>query len=133
MVIFMDPISNMLAIIKNGQAVNKDTVSFPFSKLKFEIAKILEKNNLVLKTERKEKKANKIIEMTLKYNEDKSPLISGLKKISKPGQRIYLGWREIKPVKSGYGLSIISTSKGLMTNKEARKKKLGGEVLCEVW
>jgi len=129
----MDPVSNMLTIIKNGQAVNKETVTFPYSKLKFEIAKILEKNNLVSKTERKEKKTNKIIEISLKYREDKTPVISGLKKISKPGQRVYLGWRELKSVKSGFGRAIISTPQGLMTNKEARKKKLGGEVICEVW
>ncbi len=76
--------------------------------------------------------AKKVIKIILKY-EDKTPAIAGLKKISKPGQRIYLGAREIKPVKSGRGVAIISTSKGLMTGKEAKKQKLGGEVICEIW
>lgn len=81
---------------------------------------------------KKKKKVKKIIEIGLKYD-NKTPVISGLKMISKPGQRIYLGTKYIKKVRGGYGILIISTSKGLMTNKEAKKQKLGGEVICEVW
>jgi small subunit ribosomal protein S8 len=128
----MDPISDMLTSIKNAQAVFKETVEIPFSNLKYEIAKILEKEKFIEKVEKKGKKTKRIIEITLKY-QDKAPAISGLKRISKPGQRIYLPAKKIKRVKGGYGIAIISTSKGLMTNKEARKKKLGGEVLCEIW
>jgi len=128
----VDPITDMLNRIRNAQAVLKETVEVPFSNLKYEIAKILEKNGFIEKVEKKGKKTKKIIEITLKYD-NKIPAISGLKRISKPGQTIYLGHRKIKRVKGGYGIAIISTSKGLMTDKEARKQKLGGEVICEVW
>lgn len=128
----MDPIADMLTSIRNAQAVLKETVKVPFSKFKFELAKVLEKNGFVKKVEKKGRGIKRVIEIKLKY-EDKTPVISGLKKISKPGQRIYAGAAEIKPVRSGYGISIISTSKGLMTDKEVRKQNIGGEVICKVW
>jgi len=128
----MDPIADMLNRIKNAQAVGNPTVEFPFSNLKNEVAKILEKEGFIDKIEKKGRKTKKTIEITLKYD-NKVPAISGLKKISKPGQRIYLDSTKIKKVRDGYGIAIISTSKGLMTDKEARKNKIGGEVLCEVW
>jgi len=128
----MDQISNMLTSIRNAQAVRHPVVRVPFSNLKYEIAKILERNGFVEKIEKKGRKTKKFIEITLKY-EDNLPRISGLKRVSKPGQRIYLPWRKIKKVKQGYGIAIISTSKGLMTDKEARKQKIGGEILCEIW
>ena len=127
-----DPISDLLNRIRNAQAVLKEQLSVPFSNLNNEIAKILEKKGFIKKVEKKGRTYKKVIEITLKYD-DKSPSISGLKRISRPGQRIYKGFKEIKPVKSGYGILIISTSKGLMTDKEARKQKLGGEVMCEIW
>ena len=136
-----DPITDMLNRIRNAQAVSHPAVSVPFSKLKYEIARMLEKEGLIEKIEKKGRKAKKVIEITLKYQEtsDKGekgkmrPAISGLKRISKPGQRIYTGTKEIKKIRGGYGIAIISTSKGLMTDKKARKQKLGGEVLCEIW
>lgn len=127
-----DPITDMLNRIRNAQAVLKETVALPFSKLKYELAKILKKHGLIEKVETRRRKLNRIILLTLNY-ENKQPVIKGLKRVSKPGQRIYKGVHEIKPVRGGYGLSIISTSKGLLTDREARKKKLGGEVVCEVW
>jgi len=128
----MDPISDILTAIRNAQAAKKVEVEIPLSNLKYEIAKILERKGFVAKVEKKGKKMKKMVEITLKYS-NKSPAISGLKKISKPGQRIYKKAKELRPVKGGYGIAIISTSKGLMTDKEARKQKLGGEVLCEIW
>jgi small subunit ribosomal protein S8 len=127
-----DPISDMIIRIVNAQAVLHPTVSIPFSNFKYEIAKILEKQGFVAKVEEKGKKIKRIIEITLKYN-DKVPAISGLRRISKPGQKIYAEAKEIKKVKGGYGMSIISTPQGLMINSEARKKKIGGEVILEVW
>jgi len=127
-----DPVTDMLNRIRNAQAVLKETVDIPISNLRYEIAKILEKGGFVAEVEKKGKKTKKVIEITLKYNE-KVPVISGLKRISKPGQRIYKKAKELKPVRGGYGIAIISTSKGLMTDKEARKQKLGGEVICEIW
>ena len=131
-----DPIADMLNRIRNAQAVLKETVVIPFSSLKYEIAKILEKQELVEKLEKKGRKPRKVLEITLKYlsaGRTSSPVISGLKRISKPGQRVYTGSKEIRPVRGGYGISIISTPKGLMTNKEAKRKKLGGEIICEIW
>ena len=127
-----DPICDMLNRIRNAQAVLKDTVNIPFSDLKYEIAKILEKQGFVAEVEKKGKKMRRTIEVTLKYDANQS-VISGLKRISKPGQRIYKKAKEIKPVKGGYGVAVISTPKGLMTDKEARRKKLGGEIICEIW
>jgi len=132
-----DPISDMLNRIRNALMVLHPTVSIPFSKLKYEIAKILENEGLVKKVEKKGRKIKKVIEITLKYQKGEikkiESVISGLKRISKPGQRIYVRSKEIKRVRGGYGIAIISTPKGIMTSKEARKKKLGGEIICEVW
>ena len=127
-----DPIADFLNRIRNAQAVLKEQVSLPFSNLNYEIAKILEKQGFIKKLEKKGRAQKKTIEIVLKYDEGK-PAISGLKRVSKPGQRIYKGFKDIKPVKSGYGMLIISTSRGLMTDKEARKQKLGGEIICEIW
>jgi small subunit ribosomal protein S8 len=128
----MDPVTDMLNRIRNAQAVLHPQVSLPFSNLKYEIAKILEKKGLVEKVAKIGKKEKKSIEITLKYD-NKTPAIMGLKRVSKPGQRVYLSAKRIKPVRGGHGLAIISTSKGLMTAREARKQKLGGEIICEIW
>lgn len=127
-----DPIADMLTSIRNALAVQHPTVEVPFSNLKYEIAKILEREGFIEKAEKRGKKIKKIIEITLKY-EGKMPFISGLRRISKLGQRIYKRAKELRKVKGGYGIAIISTSKGLMTGKEARKQKLGGEVIAEIW
>ncbi|MDI6882980.1 MAG: 30S ribosomal protein S8 [Patescibacteria group bacterium] len=129
----MDPISNMLIKIRNAQAVRHQTVQFPYSGLKMKLAEILLKEGFLSKVEKERKKPSRWIKVGLKYLEENRPAISGLKKISKPGQRLYKKAKEIKKVKGGYGIAVISTSKGLMTDKEARKKKLGGEVICEIW
>lgn len=140
-----DPIADMLNRIRNAQAVFHPTVDTPFSKIKFEISKILVKEGFVQSSESKGKKNKKFIRINLKYlpaqilsgktweGKNKTPAISGLKRISKPGQRIYLPRFKIRKSKGSYGIFIISTSKGLLTDKEARKQKLGGEVICEIW
>ncbi len=127
-----DPIADMLNRIRNAQSVLKEQVILPFSNLNYEIAKILEKQGFIKKLEKKGRAQKKVIEIVLKYD-DRKPAISGLKRVSRPGQRIYKGFKDIKPVKSGYGMLIISTSRGLMADKEARKQKLGGEIICEIW
>ncbi|MBI2450513.1 MAG: 30S ribosomal protein S8 [Candidatus Nealsonbacteria bacterium] len=127
-----DPISDMLNIIMNAQRVGKPEVSVSLSNLKFNIAQILEKNKFIEKAEKKGRSDRKFIIITLKYD-NKIPSISGIKRVSRPGQKIYASFSELRSVKSGYGIAIISTSKGLMTNKEARKNKLGGEIICEIW
>ena len=127
----------MLNRIRNAKAVQKETVIVPLSNIKFEIAKILEREGYLGKIEKKKKGSQKILEISLKYNKDKlgniKSAISELKRVSKLGQRIYIKSQDIKPVLQGYGASIISTPKGLMTGKEARKNKLGGEVLFKIW
>lgn len=127
-----DPVADMLNTIKNAQAVNHPTVEVSFSNLKYEIAKILERYGFVSGVEKKGRKNKKLIEIALKYD-GSMPAISGLKKVSKPGQRIYLGSSQIRKVRNGYGIAIISTSKGLMSDREAKKQKRGGEILCEIW
>jgi small subunit ribosomal protein S8 len=136
----LDPISDMFAAIKNAQAVKKETVNVPFSKMKFEIVKILQREGFIesfekvkLKIQKGNKKPKPFLKIKLKYDERKVGAISDIKIISKPGQRIYLPYKKIKKVKGGYGIAIISTSKGIMTDKEARKQKVGGEVICEIW
>jgi len=127
-----DPIADMLTRIRNAQAVSKPEVFIPFSKIKYQIIKILEKEGFVEKVERKGRGVRKKIKIVLKYK-DKIPAIIGLRKVSKPGQRIYLPVKKIKPVRGGFGIAIVSTPRDLMTDREARKKRLGGEIICEIW
>ncbi|OHA73960.1 MAG: 30S ribosomal protein S8 [Candidatus Wildermuthbacteria bacterium RIFCSPLOWO2_01_FULL_48_35] len=136
-----DPVADMLSQIRNAQAVSHPTVDIPWSNLKYEIAKILEKEGFIGNIEKKGRHPKKKISITLKYTNDEErpglsrvePAMQGLKRISKPGQRIYLPAGKIKRVRGGYGVAIISTSKGLMVDKEARRQRLGGEILCEAW
>ena len=127
-----DPITDMLNQIRNAQAVAKAEVLIPLSKIKFEIAKILSDAGFIGEVKKAVKGKNKVLKIVLKYDNG-VPAISGLDRVSKPGQRIYESVHEIKKVHGGYGMSVVSTSKGLMTNKEARKQKLGGEIICQVW
>jgi small subunit ribosomal protein S8 len=134
----MDTVANMLCAMFNAQAVGKPSIIVPYSGLKHEIAKVLEQRGFVAGSEKKNHRITKnakpkpCLEITLKYAND-LPAISGFKRVSKPGQRIYKGSINIRNVKQGHGIGVISTSKGLMTDSEARKKKIGGEMLCEIW
>ena len=127
-----DPITDLLNQIRNAQAVGKTEVLVPASKIKKEIVNLLSKEGFVGEVKNGMKGKIKALKITLKYDNG-VPAISGLKRVSKPGQRIYEGFSEIRKVHGGYGISIVSTSKGLMTNKEARKQKLGGEIICQIW
>lgn len=129
----MDSIANMLTVIRNAQAVKKETAAIPYSKLKASILKILERENFIKKTEVKGKKNKKVIEITLSYDEKGNPSIQHLQRVSKLSQRIYIPLKKIKPVQYGKGLWIISTPKGILSNKEAKKEKVGGEIICEIW
>ena len=128
----MDPIADLLVRIKNAQAASHESVEIPFSKAKLAIAKILEREGFVGAVEKKGLKNKEKIEIVLKYDQG-APAISELKRVSKPGQRIYISGDKVRSVKQGYGRAIISTSRGLMTDKEAKKNKVGGEILCQVW
>lgn len=127
-----DPISDLIIRLKNASMVSKDVVAVPFSKLKLAIAEALQKEGFISNVEKRGKKIKKFIDISLKYT-DKRPEITDVKRISKPGKRIYIGFKDIRSVKQGQGIMIISTPKGLMTDKEAREKRLGGEPLFSIW
>lgn len=127
-----DPISNMFCQIKNAQSLSQPEVKVPFSKIKYGIAKILEKEDFISKVEKLGKGAKKQIRLVLKYEGGK-PSISEIKRVSKSSKRVYSPSKKLRQVKGGFGLAIISTPKGLLTDSEARKNKAGGEIICEVW
>ena len=129
-----DPIADMLTRIRNANTAKHDTVDVPASKMKLAIADILVKEGYIAKYEVLEDGAFKTIRITLKYGADKNEkIITGLKRISKPGLRIYAGSQEIPRVLGGLGIAILSTNPGVITDKEARKLHVGGEVLAFVW
>lgn len=132
-----DPISDMLTRIRNAMAVKKPEVVLPYSKLKFQVALVLKKNNYVGEVEKVsagvERGEFDQLKIELKYNGDSEPVISHLKRVSKPGRRVYINKDKLPYVLNNLGIAIISTPQGLMTNKEARKKGLGGEIICEVY
>jgi small subunit ribosomal protein S8 len=132
----MDPISDMLIRIKNAQLARHDQVSVPFSIMKFKIANILKDAGFISGIERKKKKTKKTehenLALTLKYIDD-AGAINNIKIISRPSRRMYIKAKDIKQVRSGYGVAVISTPKGIMNSKEARKSNLGGELLFEIW
>ena len=129
-----DPIADMLTRIRNANTAKHDTVDIPASKMKLAIANILVDEGYIAKYDLVEDGAFKTIHITLKYGADKNEkVISGLKRISKPGLRVYANTEDIPKVLGGLGTAIISTNKGVVTDKEARKLGVGGEVLCFVW
>ncbi len=128
-----DPIADMITRIRNSQMVKKETVKVPFSKFKMEILNVLKKNGYIKDFTKIGREPKRMIEITLLYNEDKTPKITEIRKVSKPSQRIYKGSKQIWPAKRGFGIYVISTSEGVMSDKEAKKKNLGGEILIEVW
>ena len=129
-----DPIADMLTRIRNANTAKHDTVDIPASKMKIAIADILEKEGYITKYEMVEDGNFKTIRVTLKYGADKNEkIITGLKRISKPGLRVYAGKDDIPKVLGGLGIAILSTNQGIVTDKEARKLQVGGEVLSFVW
>jgi len=128
-----DPIADMLSRIRNAQAVKKSEVSLPFSRLKFELAKILKHENYLESVEKQEEAKFPQLKIVLKYDGNNQPVITNIKRVSKPGKRIYVSKNNIPIVLNNLGILIISTSSGLMTNKEAKRKGVGGEILCEIW
>ncbi len=127
-----DPISDFLTRIRNGQAARLDEIRLPSSRIKFSLAKILENEGYVSQVREQTEDGKKYLTLTLKYH-GKEPIIRSIKRISKPGLRIYRKSTELPRVLSDIGVAIISTSVGVMTNKEARKRKLGGEIICEIY
>ena len=129
----MDPIADMLTSIRNAQAARKETVSVPYSKIKMEIAKVLAKEKFIKEADHRGKKINKMIDIVLNYDSLNRPTITRLKRVSKPSRRIYSPYSKIKKIRQGFGSQILSTPKGILSGKEARREKIGGEVICEVY
>lgn len=128
-----DPIADMLTRIRNANSTDKNSVDIPASKLKINIAELLKEEGFINDYKVIENGPQNTIRVYLKYGENGEKVISGLKRISKPGLRVYVKKDEIPRVLGGLGIAVISTSKGLMTDKNARNNKVGGEVLCYVW
>jgi len=130
-----DPIADMLTRIRNANAAMFDSVKMPSSKLKVNLAKVLEREGFItgFTVTKVEGKPGETLEIGLKYSEDRKKTIAGIKRVSTPGLRIYKKSDQMPKVLGGVGVAVVSTSHGLMTDREARKAKLGGEVLCYVW
>ncbi len=128
-----DPIADFLTRIRNALSARKVVVEAPASKMKMHIAEVLKREGYIKHYSLKEDGAWKTIVVELKYNNDNTPAIEGIKRVSRPGQRIYVGTEEIPKVRGGLGIAIITTSKGVMTDREARRQHIGGEVVCYVW
>ena len=128
-----DPIADMLTRIRNANAMRYKEVEVPSSKVKVEIAKILKEEGFINDYKIKKNNVQDIITLSLKYGDNKERVITGLKRISKPGLRVYAKSEEIPRVLNGLGIAIVSTSKGIMTGKDAKASNLGGEVLADIW
>lgn len=128
-----DPIADMLTRIRNAGKAKFGKVDIPGSKLKVELAKVLQKQGFVKNYKFVEDNKQGVLRVYLKYTADESHVILGMERVSKPSRRVYVKSKDIKPVLNGMGIAVISTSKGIMTDKQARKDNLGGEVLCNVW
>jgi small subunit ribosomal protein S8 len=128
-----DPIADMLTRIRNGCQARLKSVDIPASRVKLEIAKVLLRHRLIANYKYLDDRRQGMIRLFLKYDEEEQSAVSGLKRVSSPGLRVYSGKSRIPTVLGGGGLVILSTSKGIKTDQEARKEKVGGEVLCYIW
>ena len=129
----MDPIANMLTSIRNASAVKHKSLLVPYSRINFGILQIMKNEKWIEDLELKKRGERQWIAVSLRYNPDGSQVINAIHRVSKPGKRIYAKWKEILPVRQGYGVAVLSTPSGIVTGKEARAKKVGGEILCQIW
>ena len=128
-----DPIADMLTRIRNGIHARHEAVEMPGSKMKLELAKILKAEGYIKNFKVVQDQKQGLLKLFLKYDDDRQSAIDSIRRISKPGRRVYSGVDEIPQVKNGLGIAIISTSRGIMTDRRARAEKVGGEVLCTIW
>jgi small subunit ribosomal protein S8 len=128
-----DPIADLLTRIRNAHLAKHDRLDVPSSKLKTEICKILQEQGYIRGFDVVEESPRDVLRILLSYSKQGQPAIRHVERISKPGRRVYRGAESIRPVLNGLGIGIISTSRGLLTDREAREQRVGGEVLCEVW
>ncbi|MDI6728258.1 MAG: 30S ribosomal protein S8 [Thermodesulfovibrionales bacterium] len=128
-----DPIADMLTRMRNAILIKSEKVDIPASKMKVEIAKILKEEGFIKSYKIIKDKKQGILRVTLKYTSENEPVVSGLKRISKPGRRVYVGKSDVPRVMGGVGIAIITTPKGILSDKGCRNEGVGGEVLCYVW
>jgi small subunit ribosomal protein S8 len=128
-----DPVADMLTRIRNALRASHESVDIPSSKIKENIAGILKSEGYIRNSKIVSGEKYKVIRIFLKYDDNGTPVIGGLKRVSKPGRRVYKGYNDIPRVLDGYGINIVSTSKGLLTDQQARKMRVGGEVICSLW
>ncbi len=128
-----DPIADMLTRIRNASKAKLEKVDIPSSKLKLEIAKILKDEGYIKNLKMVKDRRQGVIRIYLKYTDEESPVIQGLKRVSRPGCRVYVGNAAIPKVMAGMGTAILSTPRGVQTGKQAKKDNVGGEVLCHIW
>lgn len=128
-----DPIADMLTRIRNSNLAKQDKVDIPASNFKAGIAKVLKNEGYIKNSKIIKDRKQGLLRVYLKYGPKSERIIEGIRRVSKPGRRVYCGFEEIPKVRGGLGIMILSTSKGIMTDREARKKKMGGELICSIW
>lgn len=128
-----DPIADMLTRVRNATLIRSEKVDIPASKMKVEIAKILKEEGFIKSYKIIKDKRQGVLRITLKYTPESEPVMSGLKRVSKPGRRVYAGKADMPKVMGGVGVAIITTPKGILSDKECRSEGVGGEVLCYIW
>lgn len=128
-----DPIGDLLVRLRNGARRHHEVVTVPASRLKREVLRVLQSEGFIQGVEQAVEDGHPVLKIQLRYVEEGQSIITGMERISKPGCRVYVGSKEIPKVRNGIGVSILSTSKGVMTDRESRHAGLGGEVLCSVW
>jgi small subunit ribosomal protein S8 len=128
-----DSLSDLFTRLRNGMRAGHDRVDVPSSRLKEAVLKVLEQEGFIASYRKVEEKGRPVLRVGLKYDHEGEPIVSGLERVSRPGRRIYARADAIPSVLGGLGVSIVSTSKGIVTDKKARQARLGGEVLCNVW
>ena len=128
-----DPIADMLTRIRNAVRVEKSQIEMPVSKVKRGVAEVLKREGYIWDWSEVDGAPNKILKIDLKYGPNGERVIRDIRRVSKPGRRVYSRARDLKPILQGLGISVVSTSRGVVSDREARQKNLGGEVLCEVW
>ena len=128
-----DPIADMLTRLRNGSLARHATVDVPFSKVKLALAKILQEEGYVSGFDITEQANRKLLRLHMKYDNERRPVLNGLRRVSRPGLRVYAGMHDIPRVLGGIGTVVVSTNRGIMTGQEARRRHLGGELIAEVW
>ncbi len=128
-----DPIADVLTRVRNAAGAKFESVDIPGSNMKIELARVLKEEGFIKGYKFLKNNKQGILRIYLKYDKEQNPVILGLKRISKPSRRVYVKSRDVKPVLRGMGISILSTSKGIMTDKNAKKEHVGGEIICNIW